>query len=131
MSHLSVSRTIRLLVAIALGGLVITMSGIALFKPVPTAAQGQAQVAIVEPDRGNASTWKFDPAEITVKAGTTVAWDWKGQDKHSVTADDGSFDSGVKQGMGQHWEYRFDTPGDYAYSCTPHSFMVGKVTVTP
>jgi plastocyanin len=131
MTRPSASQTIRLLVAIALGGLVITLSGIVLFRPLPTAAQGQAQVSIVEPDRSNASSWKFDPHDITVKAGTTVAWEWKGQDKHSVTADDGSFDSGVKQGMGQRWEYRFDAPGDFPYSCTPHSFMTGKVTVTP
>ena len=131
MIHPFASRTIRLLLAVAVGGLVLTMSGIAVFRPLPTAAQAQPQVAIVEPDRGDASTWKYDPQEITVKAGTTVAWDWKGQDKHSVTADDGSFDSGVKQGMGQRWEHRFDAPGDYPYSCTPHSFMTGKVTVTP
>jgi plastocyanin len=131
MSHPSVSRTIRLLLAVALGGLIITASGIVLSRPAPTAAQQQSQVSIVEPDRGNASTWKFEPQDITVKAGTTVVWDWKGQDKHSVTADDGSFDSGVKQGMGQRWEYRFDAPGDFPYSCTPHSFMTGKVTVTP
>jgi plastocyanin len=129
----SVSRTIRWPFIIALGGLAIALSGVVfLFRPVPSASAAEGpHVSIVEPDPNKAETWKFDPAEITVKAGTTVVWDWKGRDKHSASADDGSFDSGVKQGAGQRWEHRFDAPGDYAYSCTPHPFMTGRVKVTP
>lgn len=122
MNHASASRTVRLLLALA-------VSGIAFFGPVPS-AQAQQRVMIIEPDPNNAATWGYEPADITVPAGTTVIWEWRAQDRHSVTADNGAFDSGVKQGAGQTWEYNFATPGEYPYSCTPHPFMLGSVKVT-
>jgi plastocyanin len=133
MNSRSVSGTTRLPSIIALSGLVIALIGIVfVFTPVQRAKAAEGpHVSIIEPDPNKAESWKFDPAEITVKAGTTVVWDWKGRDKHSATADDGSFDSGVKQGAGQRWEHKFDAPGDYPYSCTPHPFMTGRVKVTP
>lgn len=96
--------------------------------PTAHAAEGP-HVAIAEPNPNDAKTFKYDPADITVKPGTTVIWDWKGKDKHSVTADDGSFDSGTKTGTGLRWEHKFDQPGDYPYSCTPHNSMTGIVHV--
>ncbi len=117
----SASRTTRLLLAIAVSG--------AFWGTVP-AAEAQQHVMVLEEDPNNAATWRFEPAEITVPAGTTVTWEWKGTDKHSVTADNGSFDSGIKQGSGQTWQYRFAAKGEFPYSCTPHPYMIGKVTVT-
>lgn len=67
------------------------------------------------------------------KCGSPCHQPWAGthaQDRHSATADDGSFDSGVKQGSGTTWEHRFTTPGEIPYSCTPHPFMTGTITVT-
>ena len=37
----------------------------------------------------------FDVADIAVEPGTTVIWTNEGQVPHTVTADDGSFDSEV------------------------------------
>jgi plastocyanin len=124
-------RTIRWPLLVAFSALAIALSsGALLFRALPRAhAADGPHVGIVEPDPNNAKTWKYDPADITVKPGTTVVWDWKGKDKHSVTADDGSFDSGVKTGMGLRWDHRFDQPGDYQYSCTPHPTMIGVVHV--
>jgi plastocyanin len=122
MNHPSVLRATRLL-------LVIAVSGIAFFGPVP-AAEAQTRVMILEEDPNNASTWRFEPADITVPAGTTVTWEWRGQDEHSATADNGAFDSGVKRGSGHTWSFRFAGRGDFPYSCTPHPFMIGSVKVT-
>jgi plastocyanin len=36
----------------------------------------------------------FSPNKITVPVGATVVWTHKGQKPHTVTADDGAFDSG-------------------------------------
>ena len=122
MNHPTVFRTTRLL-------LVIAVSGIAFFGPAPS-AEADAVVAIVERDPNNASTWGYEPADVTIPAGQKVIWEWKGQDQHSVTSDNGAFDSGVKQGAGQRWEFQFASPGEYPYSCTPHPFMYGTVHVT-
>ncbi len=47
---------------------------------------------------------------------------------HTVTADDGSWDSGDVQ-PGATWRRTFDRPGTYPYHCTPHPFMQAVVVV--
>ena len=122
MRHPTLFRATRLLLTVA-------VSGIA-FLAVPEADAAAATVGIVEREPDNAASWGYEPADITVPAGSTVTWEWKGKDKHSATADNGAFDSGVKQGVGQKWTFTFANPGQYPYSCTPHPFMTGTVTVT-
>ena len=60
----------------------------------------------------------------------SMRWTNGDQLQHSVTADDGSFDSGLIE-PGRSYERVFDRPGDYAYHCTPHPFMTGHVIVEP
>ena len=61
----------------------------------------------------------FEPAEVTVPAGTTVVWTNEGQLPHTVTADDEMFDSGTLD-PGATFEFTFDTPGEYPYYCRFH-----------
>jgi plastocyanin len=70
----------------------------------------------------------FVPARLEVQAGTTVEWTNHDPLAHSVTAVDGSWDSGLIQ-PGQTWRRTFTQPGTYEYHCTPHPFMKGAVTV--
>ena len=78
----------------------------------------------------------FHPGTLTVKAGTTVTWDWVGGIPHTVTSSPGdpaSFDSGIKQGGS--FTFTFATPGTYHYYCTLHGSasgagMFGTITVT-
>jgi plastocyanin len=116
------SRTLCLALACA-------VSGVTLLAAVPADAAGTA-VAMVEGNAKDANTWKFEPANITVKAGTPVAWTNKGKQPHSASANDGSFDSGAMKG-GATWEHKFDRPGEFAYVCTFHPQMTGVVKVTP
>lgn len=67
---------------------------------------------------------------LTVKAGTTVTWTNTDNMMHTVTAVDGSFDSGFVD-AGQTWSYTFDEPGEYEYFCSPHPWMRAKVIVEP
>ena len=73
--------------------------------------------------------YAFKPATITVVAGTTVAWTQKDDDPHTVTADDGSFDS-KGLGQGDTFQRKFVTAGRYPYHCSAHPFMKGVVIVT-
>jgi plastocyanin len=60
----------------------------------------------------------FDPAELTVPAGTEVEWtDVAG--RHNVQADDGSFKSDTLAAGGT-FRHRFDQPGVYRYFCEFH-----------
>jgi plastocyanin len=65
-----------------------------------------------------------------VHAGATVRWVNQDQLQHTVTGDDGGFDSGLID-PGHAYERVFSRPGDYAYHCTPHPFMTGHVIVEP
>jgi manganese oxidase len=70
------------------------------------------------------SNFKFDPKEVKVKAGTTVTWTDSGG-RHTVTSEDGSFDSG-RLTAGQSYEHKFEKPGVYPYYCNFHGGRGGK-----
>ncbi len=61
----------------------------------------------------------FSPSTITIAAGDTVAWTNNSTLQHTVTADDGSFDSGTIN-MGSTYSHTFVTPGAYRYYCRFH-----------
>jgi plastocyanin len=72
----------------------------------------------------------FDPADIEVAAGTSVTWTNEDGFDHTVTANEGAFNSGVMAG-GDTFSQVFDTPGVFDYFCAIHPTMTGSVTVTP
>jgi plastocyanin/uncharacterized membrane protein YozB (DUF420 family) len=70
------------------------------------------------------TNFKFDPKEVTVKAGTTIEWiDEMG--KHTIEADDDSFKSEVLPAGGR-FEHQFNQPGTFAYFCGLHGDKGGK-----
>jgi len=74
----------------------------------------------------------FDPKTITVNVGDTVMWTDKGQNEHTVTADNASFDSGdLKTGEKTSFSFTFTKAGTFAYHCKYHVSlgMVGTVVV--
>ena len=76
---------------------------------------------------------KFDPEEVTVKAGGKVKWTNNESIPHDVTKEGGpgpDFSSGkgnMKQG--DTYEQTFKEAGTIDYVCTVHPNMTGKVTV--
>jgi plastocyanin len=88
----------------------------------PTQAQ-PTQSAAQPPAGGTADVTigdnSFTEKELSVPVGTTVVWSHKGQRKHTVTADDGSFASGTLE-AGATFKQTFDKPGTYAYYCEIH-----------
>jgi plastocyanin len=73
---------------------------------------------------------RFSKGTVEIEAGTTV--EWRNQDPlaHTVTSDDGVFDSG-ELGPGSGWSRLFATPGTYTYHCAPHPQMTATVVVRP
>jgi|SRR5687768_9535539 plastocyanin len=77
----------------------------------------------------NMENMKFDPAELTVKAGDTIVWVNKDLVPHTATsAAKGLFDSGFME-AGQSWKYKVKGKGDVAYICTFHPTMKGLLRV--
>ncbi|MFL5895880.1 MAG: plastocyanin/azurin family copper-binding protein [Thermoleophilaceae bacterium] len=70
----------------------------------------------------------FSPSQLDVLPGETVQWTNVSDRRHTVTADDGSFDSGDVFG-GDTFSEKFDAQGAYAYHCRVHAGMVGEVDV--
>ena len=70
----------------------------------------------------------FEPAHITVLAGTTVTWRNGDSLNHTVTAESDAFDSGYLAPGGS-FSYAFTKQGHYAYHCLIHKFMKGTVDV--
>ena len=66
----------------------------------------------------------FMPKETHVAPGATVLWTNSSPLGHTVTADDGSFDSGMVD-PGATFSQAFDAPGVYAYFCQPHGAAGG------
>jgi plastocyanin len=71
----------------------------------------------------------FNPAELTVSIGTTVRWVNKDAVPHTVTSDQGVFDSG-NMNTNDVFEFTFNNAGTYNYHCNYHlPYMVGKIIV--
>jgi len=85
------------------------------------AAQNGAAVTIVD--------FAFQPASVEVQAGTTVTWTNSGAATHTVTADNGAFDSG-QLASGATFSQTFDTAGTFTYHCEIHPQMTGTIVVT-
>jgi hypothetical protein len=72
----------------------------------------------------------FGPSQLDVLPGESVEWDNVSERTHTVTADDGSFDSGDFD-PGATFTVAFPDVGTIAYHCTKHAGMTGEVDVRP
>jgi amicyanin len=95
----------------------------------PTATSNQSATSgTVTADVGIVN-FKFSPAMLTVKVGTTVVWTNNDSIAHSVNFATGGINSNVLNQNDQ-FTYTFTTPGTYDYICSIHPFMHGSITVT-
>jgi len=97
-------------------------------KRSETASKGAAGVVTGPVTAVEMRTVSFNPKRIQIAAGTTVTWTNNDPLVHTVTADDGSWDSGPIE-PGKSWSHTFTQPGEYALHCTPHPFMKAVVVV--
>lgn len=74
------------------------------------------------------AAFKFAADTVVIAAGQTVRWTNTDPVEHTVTFESGVAGSGLLPANGT-FAVRFDRPGTYAYSCTPHPFMKGVVVV--
>jgi plastocyanin len=72
--------------------------------------------------------FRFSPDPIAVKAGTTVTVTNRDGTVHTLTADDGGFDTGNLDG-GASATITLTTPGTYRYFCDVHNYMTGTIEV--
>jgi plastocyanin len=120
----------RRIVPLVLVAAILVISAVfafTLYRNAPPIANA-VHVSII-PGAGSYATG-YNPDNITVVIGVnnTVIWTNNDNEPHTVTASDGSFDSG-NMNPGATFTYTFTTPGTYTYICTYHPWMHGYVTV--
>jgi plastocyanin len=72
----------------------------------------------------------FDPAKLTIKAGTKVTWTNHDDVPHTATSSvkPRAFDSGTLD-TDEKFSYVFTTPGTYDYFCAVHPKMTAQIIV--
>ncbi len=108
-------------------GLFLVCASMAI-PTVMTTAEPPAKTVSSAPAAARAtvklSNFVFQPKVLTVKVGTTVEWiNEKG--RHSIMADDGSFESPTLAEGGR-YEFQFTKAGTFAYHCHFHGDTGGK-----
>ena len=72
----------------------------------------------------------FRPANMTVKAGSTVRWVNADDHPHNIAFANKDFSASTfLLGSGQSSSQRFDRPGTYDFSCLIHPQMQGQIVV--
>lgn len=113
------------------------MNGTIEVQPTPPDSK-VVRIQAVDDANIAGETLRFDPPNITVKAGTTLLAANAGGKPHTITADDGSFTTGVitpgpeaGRFAGTNATVQLLKAGTFAYHCEIHpQAMKGTITVT-
>jgi uncharacterized membrane protein/plastocyanin len=110
-----------LLYAVAVASALSLIAISATAQPGPNSASAPQLIVMRE--------MRFNPPDKSISPGTVV--EWKNEDifSHSVTADDGSFDSGLIA-PGQSWRKTFTNAQTFRYHCRPHPNMAARLVVS-
>ena len=114
----------RTMSVFGLATLVMVALGL-LFSGSPDVAANAPPPAISDVKIDNFS---FTPVTLTVTAGSTVTWTNRDDIPHTAVSTDGAFKSKVMD-TDEKFSHTFATPGTYAYYCTIHPKMTGKIVV--
>ena len=71
----------------------------------------------------------FNPATVTVKAGTTVTWTNKDDIPHGIAATNNTFKRSQALDTDDSFSFTFTTPSTYQYFCYIHPHMTGTIVV--
>ncbi|GHO45094.1 cupredoxin domain-containing protein [Ktedonospora formicarum] len=79
-------------------------------------------------DSVSIAQFAFAPESLTVKVGTKVTWTNNDSATHTVTSDQGAFDSGALA-PGSKFSFTFSKAGTYTYHCSIHPSMTATIVV--
>jgi len=98
------------------------VAGLMLGMGVLFAAPGDPSAVTID-------NFTFNPAALTVKAGTTVTWINKDDIPHAIASATGAFTKSKALDTDDTFSFTFTTPGTYKYFCYLHPRMVGSIVV--
>ena len=106
-------------------------SGVNPGHPSNSTVLPMVSVSMVNGAGSNASitqSYSPDPVTVVIGVNNTVTWVNNDSSPHTVTANDGSFNS-QNVSPGGVFSYTFTAPGTYKYHCIYHPWMIGTVIV--
>ncbi|HET8844836.1 MAG TPA: cupredoxin family copper-binding protein [Ktedonobacteraceae bacterium] len=107
-----------------------TPTTVATTAPAPTPTTAPADTPTTAPTGGGNSvsiaSFAFSPASLTVAVGTKVTWTNNDSVTHTVTENNGAFDS-KDLAPGQTFSFTFDKAGTYSYHCNIHPSMTATI----
>jgi plastocyanin len=110
--------------AVCLPALVLAIASFAVAAGnLRASAQAKPEATDIKIDN-----FTFGPAELTVKAGTTITWTNHDDIPHTVVSSDKAFKSKVLD-TDEQFSSTFHSPGTFSYFCSIHPKMTGKVIV--
>lgn len=128
----NVRKTLIISIILGLTNLLTASCGqtetVSINKNAPTVSSNSEPKAESQTVQISIEKYAFSPAQITVSAGTKIIWTNKDSVAHTVTSDEKKFDSGLF-GQNKEFSHVFDTPGTFAYHCTPHPNMKAEIIV--
>lgn len=106
----------------------VTSSSITPADVAPQSRPRSVEARIVEGSLSNPETWAFDPQQLAVRVGDTITWTNTGALPHTITAENGAFDSDVVA-KGAQWSFTPTAAGTFNYYCALHPSMKGVLVV--
>ena len=89
---------------------------------------GLISAEVPAPQKIIVKDFMFVPMSLTVEAGSTVTWMNLDDEPHTVASDTGMFRSAAMD-TNETFNFRFDKPGTYHFTCSIHPKMVGTIIV--
>ena len=107
--------------ALVIVALAIVMSGGAQARPATGGQSGKYEVKI--------DNFRFSPASLKVRVGTTVRWTNHDAMPHNIVSAEGKTFKSPVLDTDQGFSFTFSKAGEYPYYCGIHPTMTGKVVV--
>jgi len=112
----------KILVGSLTVALCLSIVGLFLFQPTRVKAEAGSGTEV------RVDNFTFAPHTLTVPVNSTVTWGNKDDIPHVIASNDGVFKSKALD-TDQKYSYTFTKAGSYAYYCSIHPKMVGKIVV--
>ena len=77
----------------------------------------------------NIENFSFNPSELKIKRGETVAWENKDFAAHTIVSDFGNELSSAALSKGKTYSHAFNAAGAFDYHCGVHPSMKAKIIV--
>lgn len=87
-----------------------------------------ASSTVVAGDAVAIANFTFSPQTLNITAGTTVKWTNNDSTAHTITSDNGVFQSG-NVAPGSSFSYTFGQTGTFSYHCSIHPSMTATIVV--